>query len=478
MKSSKTTSLLRVFKPHEFQLFRKFLYSPYFNSKETIIGLYEFFYSNIKKDKNKFDIGTKEDAFNFVFPKMPFNKEKIIRLNSELVGLIQQFFVHQEIRYDDITNKRLFINTLNKRSLSTIFFSESKKLIGQLDLTPNHNVDTHILLYSLIKEMHSYHGSIVHIKDMPNLIKAQKNLDAYYLLSKLQLSCETLGLQNTFNENFEIPILDEVKELAQERSNENKLFSLYLLTLKSIQNPNNESNFTKLKALFFDNFSNLPQEERLSLFLLILNINGMRINHGNVQEIKEQLDLYKQGLEEKILIVNNRITPETFTNSVVLAAHLNDFKWAENFIKNYSKYLSDLIREASVMFCKGYIAFKKGEYEESIRILWNCKFDYAPFDIRTKSTMVRALTELFEESPNKYDFCIGQILTIEKYIRRKKVLSDKKSEAYLNFIKITKKILTLKRKNKLNNIEIKKLKIKISTEPNIIAKPWLLQKLN
>ena len=477
MRASKTSSLLRVFKPHEFILFKKFLSSPYFNSKEQIIKLYDFFYSNIKRDKNKFDIGTNEDAFHFIFPNMAFDNKKIIRLNSELVGLIHQFFVHQEIRHDNISNKRLYINTLNKRNLTATFFSESKKLIGQLESTPNQNIDTYVLLYSLIREMHSYHGSIVHIKDMPNLNKAQKNLDTYYLLSKLQLSCETLGLQNTFKEDFEIPLLDEVKELAQQRSDENQLFPLYLLTLKNIQDPSNDANFIQLKTLFFNNFSTLSQEEQLPLLLLILNINGMRINHGNIEEIKEQLDLYKKGLKEKILIVNNRITPETFTNSVVLAAHLEDFEWAESFIKFYSIYLSDSIREASVMFCKGYIAFKRKEYEESIRILWNCKFDYAPFDIRTKSTMVRALTELFEENPDKYNFCLGQILTIEKYIRRKKVLSEKKSEAYLNFIKITKKILTLRWKNKLNNTEIRKLKTKISMDSNIIAKSWLLQKL-
>jgi len=171
------------------------------------------------------------------------------------------------------------------------------------------------------------------------------------------------------------------------------------------------------------------------------------------------------------------MTPESFTNVVVLAVHLEEFKWAEKFIKNYSNYLSENIRDACITFCKGNISFKRGEYDEAIRLLWNCKFDQLSFDIRTKSITVRALSELFHKQPDKYEFCLGQILTIEKYIRRRKDLSDKKSEAYLNFIKTTKRILNLKWKNKFNKTEIEKLKKKIGTEPNIIAKTWLLEKL-
>lgn len=475
MNSSKLATLLNAFNAHEFLLFKKFITSPYFNSKQEIITLFEHLYSNFKKNKN---LGTKEEAFNIVFSGQQYNSEKIVRLTSELVGLVQQFFTTQEIRYNDFTNKKLYIEALSKRNLSDLFFSESKKLVTQLEKSPNQNIHTQLDLHLLIKEMHFYHDKLVSSKDLPNLIKAQKKLDTFYLLSKLKISCETICLQNTFNEHFEIPLLENVKQLAEQWSEENNLFPLYLQTLKNIQYSTDEESLENLKTFFFQNLSLLSQNEQLSILLLILNINGMKINYGNSQDIKGQFDLYKKGLKSNILIVNNRMTPESFTNVVVLAVHLEEFNWAEKFIKKYSAFLSKNIREACITFCKGNIAFKKGDYDETIRLLWNCKFDQLSFDIRTKSITVRALVELFYEHPDKYEYCLGQILTIEKYIRRRKDLSDTKSNAYLNFIKATKKLMNLKWKNKFVDSEINKLRERVSTESNIIGKAWLLQKLS
>jgi hypothetical protein len=475
MKSSKLSTLLSTFNGHEFLLFKKFIASPYFNSKREIITFFEHLHSNLKKNKN---LGTKEEAFEIVFPGEEYNSEKIIRLTSELVGLVQQFFTTQEIRYNDFTCKKLYIEALSKRNLSKLFFSESKKLVTQLEASPNQNIHTQLDLHLLIKEMHFYHDKLVSSKDLPRLIKAQKKLDTFYLLSKLKISCETICLQNTFNEHFEIPLLENVKQLAEQWSHENNLFPLYLQTLKNIQFSVDQESFENLKVLFFQNLSLLSQNEQLSILLLILNINGMKINYGKSQDIIGQFDLYKKGLENNILIVNNRMTPESYTNVVVLAIHLEEFNWAEKFMKKYATYLSNNIREACITFCKGNIAFKKGAYDETIRLLWNCKFDQLSFDIRTKSITVRALAELFYEHPDKYEYCLGQILTIEKYIRRRKDLSETKSNAYLNFIKAAKKIMNLKWKNKFNDAEIHKLKERVSTESNIIGKTWLLQKLN
>lgn len=475
MNSSKLSVLLNAFKGHEFLLFKKFIASPYFNSKQEIIIFFEHLHTNLKKNKN---LGTKLEAFEIIFPGEEYNSEKIVRLTSELVGLVQQFFTNQELRYNDFNSKKLYIEALGKRNLSNLFYGESKKLVTQLEASPNQNIHTQLDLYLLIREMHFYHDKLVSSKDLPNLIKAQKKLDTFYLLSKLKISCETICLQNTFNEHFEIPLLENVKQLAEQWSDENNLFPLYLQTLKNIQFSADQESLENLKAFFFENLSLLSQNEQLSILLLILNINGMKINSGKSQDIIGQFDLYKKGLENNILIVNNRMTPESFTNVVVLAVHLEEFKWAEKFIKKHSTYLSKSIRDACITFCKGNIAFKRGAYDETIRLLWNCKFDQLSFDIRTKSITVRALAELFYEQPDKYEFCLGQILTIEKYIRRRKDLSDTKSSAYLNFIKVTKKIMNLKWKNKFNDMEISKLKERISSESNIIGKTWILKKLN
>ena len=480
MRISKIELLLRALKIHELQLLEKFISSPYFNLKKDIVLLFNFFHTKIKKDKLNFNLGTREDAFQFVYPNTPFDNVKITKLISELVNLVQQFYVNQEIRYDKSLNKKVFISSLRNRNLDNPFFQESKKLIAQLEASPIQDINIHLDLHLLQKALHFHEGKPTSSNDLLNLTEVQKRLDTYYLLSKLQLICEATCLKNTFEEHLEIPLLDSVKELCLKNRSESILFPLYLQSLSNLQNINDSESLDTLISLFFKNLNFLSSNEQFSIYILILNTAGMNINSGHSDGINKQFELYKKGLENKILIRKNRITPESFTNIVVIATHLNEIKWAENFIKNNSKYIPENAREACILFGKGKIAFRQKKYEEALQLLWNCRFDQLAFDIRTKSFIIRTLVEIFNTNPSfgQYESCIGQIQTIEKYIRRKKDFNKTKANSYLNFIKITKKLLKLTWDNKLTLSEANKLKVKISKYENIVAKPWLLQKLD
>ena len=480
MKLSKIELLLKALKKHELQLLEKFISSPYFNSKKDITSLFIFFYESIKKDKFNFNLGTREDAFSYVYPNESFNKIKITKLVSELVNLIQQFYVNQEIRYNNHLNKKIFISSLSSRNLDNQFFKESKKLISQIKASPVQDADTHIDLHLLQKALHFHQGEPTSNKDLESLAEIQKRLDIYYLLSKLQLICEANCLHHTYKEQLDIPMLDTVKKLSLQYESTRILFPLYLNNLSNFQNLNDSESFDSLVSIFFKNLNLLSKKEQFSIFILILNTAGIRINAGHSDGIRKQFELYRMGLDNNILIRNNRITPQSFTNIVGLATNLNEITWAKKFIKNNSKFLPESVIEACILFSKGKIAFKQEKYDETLHFLWNCRFDHIAFDIRTKSFIIRTLFEIYNknQTSEQYDFCIGQILTIEKFIRRKKDLSKAKVSAYLNFIKITKKLLKLIANNNLTRTQANNLRTKISKNENVVAKEWLISKLN
>jgi len=480
MKTSKIEHLLKALKTHELPLLKKFISSPYFNSKKDIILFFDFLYQNIKKDKTNFNLGTREEAFQYIYPNTPFDNIKIIKLTSDLVNLVQQFYVNQEIRYDNLLNKYIYIDALSSRNLDNQFIQESNKLISLLEASPAQDAKIHLDLYLLQKGLHFHQGKLVSKNDLLNLTEVQKRLDTYYLLSKLQLICEVTCLQNTFEEHIEIPLSETIKELSLKYSSESILFPLYLQNLHNIQNIKDSGSLDSLVSTFFNNLNLLSHNEQLSLFILILNTNGMKINSGHSDGIRKQFELYRMGLDNNILIRNNRITPQSFTNIVGLATNLNEITWAKKFIKNNSKFLPESVIEACILFSKGKIAFKQEKYDETLHFLWNCRFDHIAFDIRTKSFIIRTLFEIYNknQTSEQYDFCIGQILTIEKFIRRKKDLSKAKVSAYLNFIKITKKLLKLIANNNLTRTQANNLRTKISKNENVVAKEWLISKLN
>ena len=349
MKTSKIKTLLKALKAHELQLLEKFISSPYFNSKDDIIQIFNFFHTNIKKDKINFNLGTKEEAFHFVYPNTQYDNVKVTKLISELVNLVQQFYVNQAIRYDNFLNKKIFITSLSNRNLDNQFFQESKKLISQLEASPIQDVNIHLDLHRLQKAVYYHQGKLTSSKDLLSFTEIQKELDTFYLLSKLQIICNATCLQNTFEEPLEIPLLETVKELSLKKKSESILFPLYLQSLSNLQNINDSKSLDTLISMFFQNLNFLSHNEQFSIFVLILNTTGMKINSGHSDGIKNQFELYQRGLENKILIKNNRMTPESFTNIVVLASHLNEIKWVKNFVKNNSKYLPENVREACIL---------------------------------------------------------------------------------------------------------------------------------
>lgn len=475
MKNTKPYQLLNALKSHEFSLLKKFIDSSYFNNKKEIKRLLEYFLKLLKND-DSVELSN-EAVFKFTFPKTDFDLEKLRRLTSELNILIQKFLVNQELKNNQTLEKKLLIQSLGKRNLNKMFVDESKKLIHQLNKSKTQDINSLLDSYAVSQELYFSPTKINDSNNMSYLIDAQKKLDTFYLLSKLKLSCEAVGRNNTYTSTFDIPLFKEILSLSKEWDNKNELFNLYLLVLQNIRNKDDETAFENLKNHFLQNVNQLSKKEGHALFLLILNINGNMINYGKTDGIKVQLDLYKKGLQHNILFNNNIITPESFTNIIVLGIQQKEYTWTENFIKNYSKYLPKTVYEQCVTFSKGYLAYGKKDYEEAIRNLWNCKFNELQFDIRTKSIFVRAVVEQFFEIPDKFEFCIGQIQTIEKYIRRRKDLVDTKSKAYLNFIKLTKKMVMLKRNEKLSIAQIGKLREKINGE-HIIGKAWFNEKLN
>jgi len=67
---------------------------------------------------------------------------------------------------------------------------------------------------------------------------------------------------------------------------------------------------------------------------------------------------------------------------------------------------------------------------------------------------------------------------MERYIRRKKIIGKKKQEAYLNFISVVKKIGKFQYEGKNNKTWIERTKKQILNDDNIIAKIWILERLD
>jgi hypothetical protein len=134
----------------------------------------------------------------------------------------------------------------------------------------------------------------------------------------------------TFDQQKEVLLFERVEEvLTSKIKKESPLFKIYLLLIDLLKNDFKSHKFSQLEKSFFKHQSLLTPKKKLDLFLLMINILSRQFNLGNKKIAKKIFTLCQKGLSSKILLYNNRISQEAFTNIISISCFLEKTKWGE-----------------------------------------------------------------------------------------------------------------------------------------------------
>ena len=131
MKKSKVIQFLSAMDQGEFQRLDKYIHSPYFNSHKDTTRLFEYLkkhYPEFKATKVE-----KQVVFSKLFPKEPFDKDKLHHLNSylykQILGFLRQESMQQEwaFQYEHLS----LIKALEKKELD---HGENEDQLSQAEL--------------------------------------------------------------------------------------------------------------------------------------------------------------------------------------------------------------------------------------------------------------------------------------------------------------------------------------------------------
>lgn len=456
MNNTHLLELIQAFSPIERREARKFLLSPFFNTREDLVQLYDYLL--------KEPAPSREGAWERLFPGEPFDDQQLRLRMSYLHKLLEKYVSISEWESDGQGVQAQLAAGYRRRGLLTPFERARRKLAQDMERQQLRDAHYHQLQYRLRWEEAQAATAENPTEPIPVQDLAQ-SLDAWYLSSRLRLICLSAAQQGVYASGARQGIDAEILALAERGPwRELPAIAIYLHAFRMLGQPEEEGHFQPFKALLLESAGRFSGEEMRGLYLMAINYCIRRINGGEKGYFREALDLYKPGLENGFLLENGVLSRFTYHNIAAAGLQSGELDWVNRFIHDYRNALERRYRESSFSFNLARLEYARGRYGAVLELLQQANYRDPLLNLAAKTLLLKTFYELGEE-----DLLQSHLDAMRNYIRRKRVIGYHRAN-YLNIVRYAEKLLNL---NWGNKKAVAALKKEIEEEEILTEREWL-----
>ena len=428
MEKSKAFQLFKSLSEQERFDFRQFLASPYFNRKPTLIDLYELFLEWVGSEQKQ--LPSREAIFERLFPETPYSEKALTYLSSDLNKSLEQFLVIQQLQTDSNQYQLLLLQELANRNLPKSFQQINRNLTKQFKQAEGKS-DTATMEDQFrwwdIQEQYFQKQRLR--KFDPSIQHAAEYLDRYYYLQRLNYSCAMLDRSTILQAPYEVQLSDHwLQHLREQDFFQEPIIQLYHSILLALQNEEEERYYDKLKQFLLDYPHKQQSSDLHDIYLFAINYCARKIRKGKDRFVEEALVLYQHGIERRILIKNDALSPWTFTNVVKLALRLKRFAWIKTFIPRYAPLLPEAFRANALHYNLAEVHYYSGQNDQAQEHLRQVVFSDLNYYLGARVMMAKIYYEEGEEEP-----LLSLIASFTIFLKRNKEISEALKKTFLNF---------------------------------------------
>jgi len=477
MKDTKAYIALESLTVYELNRFGKFIKSPYFNINENLTTLFNTLYDEIRSSKASKTTLDKAFVWNSLHGKADIDDVRFRKLFSDLLKLIERFLSQEQFDNNPLHRANYLLKAISSKNLEKLYsssISTARRLSNQqLEKTASYYYYQYQIeknLFSLTSEFEKKakvksDTSVINISDIAH------NLDIFYLAEKIKYQSSLLEYKNVVTiENDKILFIDDIIKQIQNMDFESiPPIAIYYQIYLTLVEPENEVHFQKLKELIDIYLIIFPIEEAKGIYESAINYCVKRINTGSQNYLEELFLLYQYGLDHKIMLTKNEISPTSFRNICFIGVRLQKYDWTENFILENQKLLNPKYRNNAVTFNLARVATYRKEFNKVIEYLREVTFDDIVYELSSKALQISAYYELDE-----IDVLASFLSSFKTFLRRNNKIPERRKNNYLKLVIFTQKLIRLAPHM---TKEIKKLEEEIQDSENFSDKKWILEKI-
>ncbi|HQU61349.1 MAG TPA: hypothetical protein PLU64_19205, partial [Saprospiraceae bacterium] len=333
MENSKLACLLKKLDGYQWRSLSTFVESPFHNTNEEVISLFRYLHLAWQEGFSEKAL-IRETAYAELFPNQPYHYQHLNQLMSNLLKLAEKWLALQQLENAQPLLEILKAEELLKLGLDKHYRQAGRTATEALNNYPIHS-EQYYYSYKLksLEELHFVKQN--QRRANPALQQASDSLDDFYALNKLRYSCEMLNRQRLFwPQTYHFPMMDAlIAHLRSQDLRQKVLLQLYFqLFLLLSEEQETHQNFDRYVAIFDEYRQKISKEEARALLYYAINFCIGKVRYGERAYAEKLFGLYQRGLNEKILLESDSLSPWTYKNMVKLGLNLKKYDWVEWFV--------------------------------------------------------------------------------------------------------------------------------------------------
>lgn len=406
----------------------------------------------------------------------PGGEAKLRLANSNLLALLERYWVYQEKFADADRAKIRLAGAYRKRKLGKHFDITLREARQARERQPWRTADYYHDLNLLEWERYQWDSSSKRSESL-NLQATSDLMDKAFIARKLRLACLALSHQAVFKTEYQLGLLDAVlKYLETSDLEETPTVGLYfhcyhfLVGLTPGPSPNwrGEPHFDRFKEMLFAHADTFPEDELRTLYLLAINFGIKKINEQQGIWLRNTLDLYQHALARQLLLENGHISRFAFNNIAGIALRLGELDWTEQFVQQHQPFLEKQHRRSTAAFNLARVAYARRDYGAALLQLQNVVDRETGINLLAKTLQLKIYYET-----NEWEVLESHLASMKTYIRRHARIAYQRDN-YLRILLFTKQLIHLDRSRPE---AVARLHERIAAEPSLTEKEWLMEQV-
>jgi hypothetical protein len=442
--------------------FREFVASPYHNKNGKIIEFLDLILAKPSIDSKKFHA--------LLFKGQPFKEQQIIDLYILVGKLYQKYLSISEFEDDEMAYEFYLIKNLDKRSEGKLFSQVQSKVkkhweglngSGMLSLY-------NYFMYDLLDKKDIQASSVSGV----NLQKSSNYLDRFYISNKLRHVSEMINRSKIVEGEYDLGLYDDFMTDWSKYKDNSPLIKAYLILIELLTK-GSVTDYNELLNLLITEKQYFSDDNLNDFYGYLQNYCVRKINEGEVSFYHELFSLFKFQIEANFLTPQKTLTERKYKTIITVGLRLNEYKWTEEFIQNYSHSLTEGERENALNYNLSVLNYEKGNFKTALRILSQVKFTDIFYNLDSRILLLKIYFKLEE-----YESLESSIIALGVFLRRTESISGPQKKMYMNFVKFLNQILKL-RWNFFEDtyIRIEQIESSILKTKHISNRNWLLEEL-
>ncbi len=435
MENSLLPEMLQLLHRNETFALRKFLQSPYHNTRTDVVRLFEYILAN---NTLSLEItADREVLFKAVYAATPFDSKQLNYVVSYLIKLIEQFIAQEEYAQSAATQSLHIVRGFRRRHCLHLSERAARTAVKKLEKQARRNASYYWERFYLANE--TLRGQAQQGRSLEfDFDKLNEAHEKAFFIERLQLGCMVQSRQAVASKAYETGFLPVLLAFLKDHPwlQEPAMAAwYYAYCMQTDQNA--PVHFERLKTVIFENSMLFNDLEQHDLFLLAVNFCIRRINSGDAAFSRELFDLYKEGLLQNVFLENGILSRWSYNNIVNAALKIGEITWAMQFLEQYRAKLEPAFRDTNYYFNLARCLYEKGDYDPALESLTHMEYDDMLQNLSARTLQIKIYhdTAAWQALDSLLD-------SVRIYIRRKKVLGYHK-ENYSNIVRFVQRIMAL-----------------------------------